>query len=28
VVISAGEGIRPKETTFSLMTRPGVDMTL
>lgn len=28
VVISAGEGIRPEETTFSLMTSPGVDMML
>lgn len=28
VVISAADGMRPEETTFSLMTRPGVDMTL
>jgi len=28
VLISAADGMRPVETTFSLMTNPGVDMTL
>jgi hypothetical protein len=28
VVTSAGVGMRPAQTTFSLMTRPGVDMML